>query len=48
MGFAIEGREMELISFLASLEANSKKGNLVAMESGEAEEVGDRTLLNET
>ena len=32
MGLAIEGREMELLSFLASLEANRRKGDQVAEE----------------
>ena len=37
MGLSIEGREMELLSFLASLEANRMKGDLVVEEAmGEA------------
>jgi len=45
MGLAIEGREMELLSFLASLQANRKKGFQVVVENGGLE-VGDRTLLD--
>ena len=33
MGLSIEGREMELLSFLASLEANRMKGDHVIEES---------------
>jgi len=32
MGLSIEGREMELLSFLASLEVNRMKGDLVVEE----------------
>ena len=45
MGLAIEGREMELLSFLASLESNRKKGDQVIAENGGVE-VGGRTLLD--
>jgi len=46
MGLAIEVGEMELLSFLASLEANKKKGNRVVRESEGAEELSDRNLPN--
>jgi len=42
MGLAIEGREMELLSFLASLEANRMKGDHLFEESVGDEVVGDR------
>ena len=34
LGLAIEGREMELLSFLASLEANRMKGDQLVEEYG--------------
>ena len=41
MGLSIEGREKELLSFLASLEANRMKGDLVVEEAMGKDVVGD-------
>jgi len=40
MYLAIHGREMKLLSFLASLEVNKKIGDQALKETGGAEEVG--------
>ena len=44
MGLAIEGREMELLAFLASLEANKKVTNQVDDQFDVEEEVGEEDI----
>ena len=45
MGLAIEGREMELLAFLASLEANKKVRNQVDVQFDVAEAVGKEDVI---
>ena len=45
MGLTIKGREMELLSFLTSLEVNRKKGDQVVADNGGVQ-VGERTLVD--
>ena len=45
MGLAIEGREMELLAFLASLEANKKKGGHVGNQSNVEEVVREDDVI---
>ena len=46
MGLAIEGREMEVLSFLASLEANRMKGDQV-VEEGRGDAVARESLSSD-
>ena len=46
MGLAIEGKEIELLFFLTSLEANRMKGDHLVVESVGDEVVGDRLYSN--
>ena len=45
MGLAIEGREMELLAFLASQEANKKVRNQVDVQFDVAEAVGKEDVI---
>ena len=45
-GLAIEGREMELLSFLAPLESTSNKENQFDDEMGRDQEEGGRSLFD--
>jgi len=47
MGLSIEGREMELLSFLASLEANRMKGDFVVEEAVGDADIGDSLIPDE-
>ena len=46
MGLAIEGKEMELLSFLASLDSLNNKSHQLEKEKGNEQEEGDRALLD--
>jgi len=45
MGLAVEGREMELLAFLASLEANKKSGSYVDDQFDVEEVVGEEDVI---
>ena len=46
MGLAIEGKEMELLSFLATLDSLGNKANQSGEEKGREHEEGERSLFN--
>jgi len=46
MGLAIEGKETELLSFLATLDSLSNKANQGGKEKGREQEEGDRSLFD--
>ena len=46
MGLAIEGKEMELLSFLATLDSLNNKVDQVGEEKGRENEEGERSLFD--
>jgi len=46
MGLAIEGKEMELLSFLATIDSLGNKANLSGKEKGREHEEGERSLFD--
>jgi len=46
MGLDIEGKEMELLSFLATLDSLNNKANQVGEEKGREQEEGVRSLVD--
>ena len=46
MGLAIEGKEMELVSFIASLYSLNNKSHQLGEEKGNEQEEGDRAVLD--
>ena len=46
MGLAIEGKEMKLLSFLATLDSMNNKANQLVEERGRDQEEGQRSLFD--